>query len=261
MSRALIFTRILPALLSVNLLLGSCSQGLEPLGLNLVTPEQEVAAGQGAWKQIRQKERTSPDRALQARVRQIGERLVVAAGVQDQPWEFVAFENEQVNAFALPGGHVGVYTGLINLAENDAQLAAVMGHEIGHVLARHAGKRMSTAMATQVGLSVAQSLGGSNGQVLGQLLGLGAQYGVLLPYSRTQEYEADSIGLQIMAQAGYDPREALNFWIRMSDAKGGAPGWSEFMSTHPVGQNRIRAMEQQLPEVMPVYEQAAGQPL
>lgn len=253
----------LATVLSAALLVGSCTQGIEPLGVNLVSPQQEIQMGLEAWQQIRQKEPVSQNRAQQARIQALGQRLVNAAGVQQQPWEFVVFDSDQVNAFALPGGKVGVYTGLIDLAENDAQLAAVMGHEIGHVLAHHPAKRVSSAMAAQAGVSLAQAglaaAGVSYGAEAGQLLGLGAQYGVVLPHSRTQEYEADRIGLEIMAAAGFDPREALRFWARMGQSQDNRPGWAEFLSTHPVGPNRIAAMERELPRIMPIYERTAGQ--
>jgi predicted Zn-dependent protease len=244
--------------MSLSVLAISCTQGTEPLGLNLVSPQQETQMGLQAWQEISQKEPVARSAALQARIRTLGQRLVTAAGANQQPWEFVVFESEDVNAFALPGGKVGVYTGLIDLAENDAQLAAVIGHEIGHVLAHHPAKRVNSAMTAQMGVSLAQvglaAAGVSYGAEAAQLLGLGAQYGVVLPHTRTQEYEADRIGLEIMAAAGYDPREALRFWARMGQKQGNRPGWAEFMSTHPVGKNRIAAMEQQLPRVMPVYE-------
>ena len=248
------------ASVALVLLATGCAQGVEPLGLNLVSPQQETQLGLEAWQEITQKEPVARDPAAQARIRAIGQRLVDAAGANQQPWEFVVFENPEVNAFALPGGKVGVYTGLISLAENDAQLAAVIGHEIGHVLAHHPAKRVSSQMAAQTGVTLAQAglaaAGVSYGEAAGQILGLGAQYGVVLPHSRTQEYEADSIGLQMMATAGYDPREALKFWARMNQKKGTGPGWAEFMSTHPVGPHRIEAMERQLSQVMPVYERS-----
>ena len=248
------------AFLALLVALTGCTQGVEPLGLNLVSPEQEMQMGLQAWQQVRQKEPIASNPALQARIRTLGERLLAAAGANPQQWEFVVFQSDEVNAFALPGGKVGVYTGIIDLAENDAQLAAVIGHEIGHVLAHHPAKRVSSAMAAQAGVGLAQvglaAAGVSYGAEAGQLLGLGAQYGVVLPHSRTQEYEADRIGLEIMAAAGFDPREALRFWARMNQKQGSRPGWAEFLSTHPVGQNRIAKMEQHLPRLMPVYERA-----
>lgn len=250
------------ACLSLSALVAGCTQGIEPLGVNLVSPEQETQMGLSAWQDVLQKEPAARNPALQSRIRALGERLVAAAGANQQPWEFVVFESDQINAFALPGRKVGVYSGLIDLAENDAQLAAVIGHEIGHVLAHHPARRVSSAMAAQMGVSLAQvglaAAGVSYGAEAGQLLGLGAQYGMILPHSRTQEYEADRIGLEIMASAGYDPREALRFWARMAQKRGDRPGWAEFLSTHPVGKNRIAAMEQLLPQVMPLYEQRRG---
>jgi predicted Zn-dependent protease len=251
--------RPLAAVLLTLLLPVACTQGVEPLGLNLVSPQQETQLGLEAWQQIRQQEQATSDAALQQRIRGIGQRLVQATGSDPAAWEFVVFQNKQVNAFALPGGKVGVYTGLIALAENDAQLGAVIGHEIGHVVAHHPAKRVSSQLAAQAGLSLAQVGLSAAGVTTGaaeatQLLGLGAQYGVVLPHSRTQEYEADALGMEIMARAGYDPREALRFWARMDGSEGGGrPGWAEFLSTHPVGANRLAAMERELPRAMGIY--------
>ncbi|OPX54291.1 Peptidase family M48 [Oceanospirillum multiglobuliferum] len=172
-------------------------------------------------------------------------------------WEIVVFESEQVNAFALPGGKVGVYTGLLNVANNQHQLAAVIGHELAHVLAEHGNERISTAFATQTGLSLAYKISGEpspeKDQLFG-LLGVGAQYGIVLPFGRTQESEADMMGLDLMAKAGFDPKESVTLWQNMAKASGGSQ--PEFMSTHPSNERRINDLNGRMSAVLPYYQQA-----
>lgn len=173
-------------------------------------------------------------------------------------WEVVVFDDDSLNAFALPGNKIGVHTGLIKLVDNQHQLAAVMGHEVGHVLARHSNERMSqkTAISGTVALVSAVS---SPTTALGQLavssLGIGAQYGILLPFSRTHESEADIIGLDLMAKAGFDPRQSVNLWQKMDEA-GKGPQPAEFMSTHPSHGTRINDLTAHMPEAMQFYQQA-----
>ncbi|PXY00388.1 M48 family metallopeptidase [Halomonas sp. LBP4] len=179
------------------------------------------------------------------------------AGVRDQNWQVKVFESEQANAFALPGGYVGINTGLLEIAENQDQLAAVIGHEIGHVMARHANERASTQGATQLGLSVissASGLQGPGGEQMMAALGMGAQYGILLPFSRRHESEADTIGLNLMADAGFDPRASIALWGNMGATGGGRP--PAWMSTHPSHGQRIGGLEAGMGEAMARYEQA-----
>ena len=176
---------------------------------------------------------------------------------RDKDWQIRVFESEQANAFALPGGYMGVNTGLLDIARNQDQLAAVVGHEIGHVIANHANERVSTHTSTQLALSVLGSAAGMQGQGGQQLmgaLGLGAQYGILLPFSRRHETEADIIGLRVMADAGFDPRASLDLWENMS-AAGGArpPAW---MSTHPSHGQRTQVLHQEMDGALARFEQA-----
>lgn len=175
-------------------------------------------------------------------------------------WEVVVFDSEQVNAFALPGGKVGVYTGLLNVAENQHQLAAVIGHELAHVLAEHGNERVSTAFATQTALAAAYQLSGDlehKQQIFG-LLGIGAQYGVVMPFGRIQESEADIMGLDLMAKAGFDPQQSVSLWQNMAKASGGkAP--PEFMSTHPSNERRIKDLQKRFSKAMPMYQQAQAE--
>lgn len=173
-------------------------------------------------------------------------------------WEITVFEDPQANAFALPGGKIGVYTGLLDVAENQDQLATVIGHEIAHVLANHSNERVSTSTLTNTGLQLAQiAAGGGNSatkQTLFGLLGLGAQVGIALPFGRKQESEADLLGLDLMATAGFDPRQSVYLWENMGKAGGEKP--PEFMSTHPSGERRINDLSDRMNSAMALSLQA-----
>lgn len=173
-------------------------------------------------------------------------------------WEVVVFEDETLNAFALPGNKIGVHTGLINLVDNQDQLAAVIGHEIGHVLSRHSNERLSQETAVSTGLAMVQAVTQPQtalGQTALGLLGVGAEYGVILPYSRIHETEADTIGLDLMARAGFDPRQSINLWLKMDKAsQGGQP--IEFMSTHPSHGTRIDNLNQNMNKALQLQQQA-----
>lgn len=173
-------------------------------------------------------------------------------------WEVVVFDDPSPNAFALPGNKIGIYTGMLALVENQDQLAAVIGHEVGHVLAKHSNERASQDMAVNQGLGMVNAIANPQstaGQTAMGLLGLGAEYGILKPYSRTQESEADIIGVDLMAKAGFDPRQSINLWQRMEQAtKGQQP--VEFMSTHPAHATRIQNLQQHMPQAMGLFQQA-----
>lgn len=177
-----------------------------------------------------------------------------------EKWETVVFKDDSANAFALPGGKIGVHTGIIPVAKTDAQLAAVLGHEVGHVIARHGSERMSQGMVAQIGMVGTQAaLGNSatSGPILAAL-GLGTQVGILLPFGRTQESEADQIGLDLMAKAGFDPRQAVELWKNMAAASGGKSP-PEFLSTHPSSATRIKDIEAHLPKAMEFYKKAQAE--
>jgi len=177
-----------------------------------------------------------------------------------QQWEVTVFKDDSANAFALPGGKIGVHTGLFKAAKNQHQLAAVLGHEVGHVLARHGNERVSQNLAAQTGLQItAAMLGGSESkrQAVMAALGVGTQVGILLPFSRTHESEADLIGLKLMAEAGFDPRESIKLWENMGKLGGGKP--PEFLSTHPSGSTRIANLRKAMPEALALYQEAQRQ--
>jgi predicted Zn-dependent protease len=175
------------------------------------------------------------------------------------PWEIRVFEDDTPNAFALPGGKIGVNTGLLRVARNQHQLAAVIGHEVSHVMAGHANERVSAGMVAQTALSAAEAVANpanpAHGQIMG-LLGLGTQMGILLPYSRSHEREADLMGLDLMARAGFDPRESVTLWRNMAAAGGAQP--PEFLSTHPSHGSRIADLNQRMDSAMQLFAEAAS---
>ncbi len=229
--------------------------------LILIDSQQEVALGAQAFRQVVARSRVDRDPKTNAKVDDVGERLAAVANRPDFKWQFVVLDDDkQVNAFCLPGGKVGIYTGILPVAENQAGLAVVMGHEIAHAIARHGAERMSQAQLAQLaGQVLAVGFGGrpEAGMVL-SAYGLGAQYGVLLPYGRTQESEADRIGLLLMAKAGYDPRTAIAFWQRMERVDRAKP--PEFLSTHPSGATRLRQLEAWMPDATRVYQSTPHAP-
>ena len=225
----------------------------------LTDPAQEARMGLQAWQDIQKEEKLSDSPAHAAAVERVGTALSKAIDEKDFEWEFKTFKSDQANAFCLPGGKVGVYDGLFEYLENDAELAAVVGHEIGHAVARHGGERMTQGLLQNLGalgLSVALKDATEVQQVrwMAAYAGL-TTVGVILPYSRTHEYAADQLGVMYMARAGYDPHAALSFWEKFAK-QSKTPGILEFLSTHPVGENRIQRLKQILPRAMIEYEMA-----
>jgi metalloendopeptidase OMA1, mitochondrial len=227
--------------------------------LMITSAATETQMGLAAFAEMKKETPVLNDASQQARIDGIGRRIAASVGraLPDAQWEFVIFNDDAtVNAFALPGGKVGVYTGLIKLASSDDEIAIVIGHEIAHVTSRHGGERMSQAMLAQglgSGLD-AYAADKKYGQLAATAFGLGAQ-GVLLKYSRDQETEADVIGLRFAAGAGYDPRAAAAFWRKMQ-AKSGGKETFKWLSTHPPSSERIARLEEIAPGLMPVYEEA-----
>lgn len=202
----------------------------------LIDDAQLSQAALQAWdQQVRQTPAWS-NRAAQARLERVGGRIVAAAGLGAQPWEFRLFDTKEKNAFVLPAYKVGFYRGLYEISDADDWIACVLGHETGHVTGRHAAERYSREMLTQTALGVAGAA--INSQVARAALGMGAQVGLSLPFSREQEAEADIIGIGYMHAAGYDVRQAIPFWQRMEADGGSRP--PEFLSTHPNPDNRIQ---------------------
>ena len=225
--------------------------------LMLTSQGQENTLGYQAFSQIRQQYRPSKDPQTNELVNRVGRRVAEAANRPDYRWEFVVFQDETPNAFCLPGGKVGIFTGILKYTKDEAGLATVISHEVAHALVRHAGERMSQGMVAQLGsLGLGAALAGQSPYVASaaqQAYGLGANVGVLLPYSRKQETEADEVGLILMAKAGYDPQAAVGFWQRMVEGSKGKAKPPEFLSTHPTDQRRIQDIEQLIPGIKERY--------
>ncbi|WP_040297307.1 M48 family metallopeptidase [Alcanivorax hongdengensis] len=249
-----------PKLLVYGLLvvvLSACATS--PLGRQqfLLMPEDQMdEMGVAAYDQMKQEKPVS-NNAQETRYVRCVANAITSVLDEKQTWEVNLFQDDSANAFALPGGKIGVNTGLLKVARTQDQLAAVLGHEVGHVLAHHSNERMSLQYATQSGMQLLSAVTGQDSalkQGLFAALGVGTQYGITLPFSRKHEAEADIIGLQLMAKAGFDPHQAINLWQNMSAANGQEP--PEFMSTHPSNSTRISGLKARMSEVEPLYQQA-----
>jgi len=232
--------------------------------LILTSAAQETQMGLAAFTQIKREEKISHDVMANDRVTEVGRRIARSVGrdLPEAKWEFVVFDSAELNAFALPGGKVGVYLGLLNLAESNDELAAVIGHEIAHVTSRHAGERMSHQMlasGVQEGSEMimdAKDVDPQKRAITRTMLGIGTTVGAILPFSRLHESEADAIGLRFAAGAGYDPRAAVTFWQRMQKANEGQQRPPEFLSTHPSSQTRIADLKRLAPNYLPLYRES-----
>ncbi len=257
-SRARLRALLPAALATVLLVVLAVACATSPLGrrqLRLLSNDEVASMGATAFQEIKQETPQARDSRTTAYVRCVADAITRQVNMPGAPqqWEVVVFAEDEPNAFALPGGKIGVYTGIVEVAKNQDQLATVIGHEVAHVIAQHANERVSQQVVTGTLLQVA---GQTLDPTLAAALGVGAQVGVLLPFSRTQESEADLLGLDLMASAGFDPRESVAFWQNMERAaKGGAP---EFLSTHPSGSTRMSDLEKRIPHAMQLYEQAVA---
>jgi len=221
--------------------------------LQLVSGQQEVQMGADAYKEILAKAKLSTDPAANALVTRVGTRIAAATGRSELPWEFKVIDDPKtVNAFALPGGKVAVYTGIIPVAHDEAGLAAVLGHEVSHVMARHSAERMSEQLIVQYGAAAVGGVLGINAEITQAGAGILAN-SILLPWGRKQESEADHLGLIYMAKAGYDPHAARDLWVRMAEAAKGQSRPPEFLSTHPSEETRVKQIEGWLPEALTYY--------
>jgi predicted Zn-dependent protease len=232
--------------------------------LNVVSSGEETQLGLNAFDQMKTNTPISHDQAANEMVQRVGKRIAAIAG-KDLPnaqWEFVVFESKEANAFCLPGGKVGVYSGILPITKDDAGLATVLGHEIGHAVAHHGAERMSEAEVLQkVGEYGGSAMGsGTSHDVVMLAYGGVTKYGRELPHSRAQESEADHIGIIYMAKAGYDPAQAVAFWERFSaynKEQGAKESWySKFLSTHPLNAQRIADLKKLLPDAQAEYARA-----
>lgn len=245
-------------ILLISYLLTACATS--PTGRSQITfmPDTQMnQMGIQAFNELKNKQTISQNADYTNFVNCIANTIVQQVGGS---WEIVVFDNSSLNAFALPGNKIGVHTGLVRMVDSQDQLAAVIGHEIGHVLAKHSNERVSQETMIKQGLNIIGTVTASQ-SILGQLgmsaLGLGAQYGILLPYSRNHETEADIIGMDLMAKAGFDPRESINLWQKMSSASQGQQV-PELMSTHPAHETRLQELHRNLPKALQKYQQTTS---
>jgi predicted Zn-dependent protease len=221
----------------------------------IFSPQQELQMGYQSAQQILQKERVSNDPRLNAVVKRVGMKIARAAAQPGYQWQFFVIDKDVPNAFCLPGGKVFVYSGLFRAVQNEDQLATVIGHEVAHAIARHGAERMSMIQLGRMGKQIAtQAIGGGKyANIINQAYGAGETFGMVLPFSRKFEYEADEIGLYLMTKAGYNPREALRFWqnmMRLTQNKRKPP---EFLSTHPADSHRIERLKKLIPKALKYY--------
>jgi predicted Zn-dependent protease len=258
MSKTSVSFRLFPGLLvlAFSLALAGCNTVSETgrHQVNIFSQSEEMQLGFGEFDKMKKEVPISRDAKANETVQRVGRRIAAVANLPNAQWEFVVFESKEANAFCLPGGKVGVYTGILPICKDDAGLATVLGHEVAHAVARHGGERMTTAAGIQAGGQLASAWLGSTkyagyGPLFTQVYGVGSQVGVALPHSRLQESEADEIGLTYMARAGYDPASAVGFWERFRDfnaRQGGATPW--FLRTHPTDEQRINDLKRLLPK-------------
>lgn len=252
---------IVSGMLPVVLFLGGCVVVPETgrQRLILTSAGMESNLGAQAWAEVRGAERPTDNPRWAAAVQRVGKAIAEAANEPSYQWEFACFANEQANAFCLPGGKIAVYDGIFQYMANDAELAAVVAHEVAHATARHGGERMTQAMAVSAGaLALGVALQDQDREARERwLLAYGgiSTVGLLLPYSRVHEYEADRIGLMYMARAGYHPEAAVHFWEKFSEGKGGG-SISDFLSTHPADAKRIAELRRHMPRAMAEYNRA-----
>lgn len=232
--------------------------------LILLSRSEEMQLGLREFEKLRQEVPASKDQALTGMVKRVGDRIAAVAPLPNAQWEFVLFQSDQANAFCLPGGKVGIYTGILPITKTEAGLATVMGHEVAHATARHGAERISSALLLQTGGQIAATAlggeGGKNSETVAAAYGIGSQVLVALPHNRTQESEADHVGLLYMARAGFDPAEAVSFWERFAEfnekAGGGGDLW--FLRTHPLDARRIADLRALLPQAKAEYQRAVA---
>ncbi len=231
--------------------------------LNLLSSEQAFEMGVKSFEKMKKEVPISDDPEANKLLKKVGKRIAEVADpdIPNAEWEFVVFKKEEPNAFALPGGKVGIHTGILPITKNESGLATVIGHEVAHVAARHGSERVSHALLRQAGGSFIQAgLSGEDPRLqkaASTVYGLGSQLALALPHSRKQEAEADKIGLMYMARAGYNPERAIDFWQRFAEyneTRGSSTPW--FLRTHPLDKTRIQNIRDWLPEAKREYRAA-----
>ncbi len=227
---------------------------------NFLSPDQEMQMGLTSFQQLKQEVPVSKDTNTAAMVSRVGKRIAGVAPLPNAQWEFVLFESKEANAFCLPGGKVGVYTGILPYTKDEAGLATVIGHEVAHAVARHGGERVSQQLGIEVvGAVVSTSMKDSKWQAAAATAyGLGSQVGYVLPHSRMQESEADEMGLLYMARAGYNPEAAVEFWQRFAELEKQGGGTLSFLRTHPVSEERAQKLKEMMPRALEEYRAHGG---
>ncbi len=218
----------------------------------MISPDQEMTLGATEAKKVVETSKISTDKKLQERVKRIGQKIAAVSGRSDFAWEFTVIDDDTPNAFCLPGGKVFFYTGILKITENDDQIATVMGHEIAHALARHGAERMSMQSASNIGAQViaaALNVPAQYQNLYSQAYGITSQVGLILPYSRKFEHEADQIGVYLMYKAGYNPAQALKFWENMARLSKSSQKPPAFLSTHPADDERIREIREYIAQL------------
>lgn len=241
------------AVIGLSTVVNSCSTnpvtGREQF---ILFPESQVSQmGVQAYSDIKKEMKISKDPRYTRPTIEVATHIIAVSDLDSKNCEVTVFEDDTPNAFALPGCKIGVHTGLFKVAKNNAQLAAVLGHEVGHVVGRHAGERISRGVVANLGVQI---VGATQGQAAANLMAQAATLGVILPFGRSQESEADDIGLIYMARAGYDPRQSVELWKNFAKEGGNRP--PEFLSTHPDPGNRIARLQSNMPRALGIYNAA-----
>ncbi len=225
----------------------------------MVSEAEEIRIGKSAFEKVKDESDLNEDARLSAIIERVGKRIAMTSGTDDLDWEFIVIDDKKANAFALPGGKVAFNTGILPLCIDETGVAVVMGHEFAHVLARHGAERLSQSRMLRLGKTVlsivlSSSAPAARSTVL-NAYGIGTKLGVMLPFSRSHESEADGIGLSLMANAGYDPTKAVEFWERMAEKSKGKKRL-ELLATHPGDDLRIDKLKERMPEAIHLYKMA-----
>ncbi|GAA0823632.1 M48 family metallopeptidase [Colwellia sp. D2M02] len=246
--------------LTALVLLSACSTSTTGRKQVMLFSDNELnQMGAASFEDMKKNTPISRDKNVNAFVQCVADAITanVPKSAHNGAWEVVVFDSKQVNAFALPGGKIGVYTGILNVTEDQHQLAAIMGHEVGHVIEHHSNERLSAGKLSNIGMAVTTiAVGASDLENKGLWmagLGVGVQYGLIMPYSRSHESEADIVGQDLMARSGFNPQASIKLWQNMDKLSNGAAP-AEFMSTHPSNQTRIKQLSQHLPTAMTYYK-------
>ena len=257
-----LFNKTLATITLALLVLSACSTSTTGRKQVMLFSDTELnQMGAASFEDMKKKTPISKDKSVNDFVQCVAKSITdnVPKSTHQGEWEVVVFDSKQVNAFALPGGKIGVYTGILNVTEDQDQLGAIIGHEVGHVLEHHSNERLSANKLSNMGLAVAaiavNATDVENKGLWMAGLGVGLQYGIIMPYSRSHESEADILGQDLMARSGFHPEASIKLWQNMDkySSKSGQAAPAEFMSTHPSNQTRIKQLDKHLSASMKYY--------